>query len=1083
MRKLILSMWVYACFLTPFSWALGLPSSPVSRDEIARELERIKSADSNQAETSPELSLQYGQVMDWLKKADEEQEQLDSLNTHLAQAPKELPRLQRELDEFQMPSDTQLLEQYRHLPLDQLHSRLDSQLEMVEERKSQLERAANQVTLSRARPEKNQAVISRNQERLKTISGHKEELEAVEAPSRSDKVQWLLLQAEASALQVQVSRLSLEIRSSSTLLELETLRQQWLVRTVQLLDQEVLSLQTIINFKRRAASEQAVATASRLNRSAADKAILQDLAAQNMVLSQQLLSVSDRLNDVSSRSTRARNQLGKVQSIQQAVRQQSALLGENYVLAHMLRENLKLLPQIVPDQAIQSVIAQARLEKFQYDQKRQELGSPDAWVQGRLSQQADGQTLNDRDKKELQRLARNRQQLLESLSFELGSLLGLATSLAIDQQSLSGRSRELSDTLERRLFWLASNRPLGVDWLASLPGQSWQQLVNMPWKSLSDVWWESVRSYGALIAALLGFSFFVRKKRGFLADVQGQLNSRLGNVHRDSLLLTPGVLGLSLLRCLPLPALLFFLALPLLYADGFRFAGHGLMATALLCLLMFTAVDIQRPVVTVSHFRWPREKCPGARRLLGQLQLVTLPLFCVAALARGQSADLNYDVLGAVFFSLAPFVQAWVLFRLMRSGRHFLGSRMLRQVFGGALVLVAMIQPVLTVMGYYYTALYLQMQLVVTLCLVGGAILVQALVLRSLHVAERRLAFTRALRKRAASQDGENLEVPNLDLATISKQSLRLVNSLMLVGVLIGLFWLWKDLFSFLNVLDSVTLWELAVESQGGQPVPVLLSDLILALITLAASFILARNLPGLLEVTVLSRLKLRTGSSYAITTLLSYMITCVGVIVALGLLGASWGKLQWLVAALGLGIGIGLQEVVANFVAGLIILFERPVRIGDTITLGEVNGEVSRIRIRSTTIVDWDNREIIVPNKILMGEKLINWSLSSSVVRIILRFRVIHDSDVRLIHKLLHQAASENGRVVAQPETLVVLMDYGESALEFELRTYVVHVHDRMPVRDQLNSRIKELFTEHGVVVACPRQQVTLHMDSQSAS
>ncbi len=272
-----------------------------------------------------------------------------------------------------------------------------------------------------------------------------------------------------------------------------------------------------------------------------------------------------------------------------------------------------------------------------------------------------------------------------------------------------------------------------------------------------------------------------------------------------------------------------------------------------------------------------------------------------------------------------------------------------------------------------------------------------------------------------------------------------------------------------------MTLWEFSPEQEGGEPFTVRLSDLLMSMVTLATSFILARNLPGLLEVTVLSRMKLRAGSSYAMTTLLSYTITCVGVIMALSLLGASWAKLQWLIAALGIGIGIGLQEIVANFVAGLIILFERPIRIGDTITLGQLNGVVSRIRIRSTTVVDWDNKEIIIPNKLLMGEKLINWSLSNSIVRIILPFEVAHGTDPKLVQKLLHQAAQEHDRVVEQPETLVLLMEYGNSSLMYELRTHVAHVDDRLPVRDELNARVQELFREHGVTVAYPKQDIFL--------
>jgi potassium efflux system protein len=120
-----------------------------------------------------------------------------------------------------------------------------------------------------------------------------------------------------------------------------------------------------------------------------------------------------------------------------------------------------------------------------------------------------------------------------------------------------------------------------------------------------------------------------------------------------------------------------------------------------------------------------------------------------------------------------------------------------------------------------------------------------------------------------------------------------------------------------------------------------------------------------------------------------------VGILLVLGTLGVSWMHLQWMAAALSVGIGFGLQEIVANFVSGLIILFERPIRVGDTVTVGDTDGVVTKIRIRATTIRNWDRKELLVPNKEFVTGRLLNWSLSDPVTRIVLVVGVAYGSDV----------------------------------------------------------------------------------------
>ena len=1079
MRTLALFIFtaLFSCQILAETSAPKLPT----QEAISKALEQIQPADNAANTTESELTEIYKKTLTYLRLATSEQDQLKATRKQIDNAPTELTQQQKALDALPLPSDTELLEKHRHLPVDELRKLLDSRLEGITELQNQLTRLSSQITQSRARPERNQAIISKNQERLKDITTQINLLDVdTETTADLKDKKRILLQAEANALQHQDTRLNIEIRSSSTLLDLETMQQRLLIRRVQLLEQEVLSMQTIINFKRRAASEKAVATASRLNRSTAGKSVLQAQAALNMEMSQQLLSISDRLSQLTAKSSKVRNQLNNLSNISQTVRQQSVLLGENRILARMLRENLMSLPHFSIDPGIPDMVAQARLQKFQYDQQRQELASPEARVEVVIEQNKSEYVFSPQDTKELLRLMKNRQVLLEELSGEIGTLLSTATSLDLDQQNLESQSKELSKTLEERLFWIASNQALGVDWVLQLPKALWQQVTTIPWDGILLAFTDSARNHWLFTALIVALALLLHTRRRKFMAIQRTLSRKMGNVRHDTLTLTPAALGLSLLQVMPLPVLMGFTGLALLTGDGHSVGvtnlGSAFIVTALAWLMLSMAIQIHRPHnIAVTHFRWPPVQCRKVQRQLIKLRAVMVPLLLTVSLAKNQPTDLNQDILGMTLLMAGSLLQGWMLFRLMQESSYLFGSRILHIILTLALVLIAFAQLILTAAGYYYSTLILQFQLAGTLYMVGSAVLLQALVIRSLNVAERRLAFTRALKKRAASKDGENIEEPNLDLATVNQQSLRLLNAFMIVGLFIGLYWFWKDLFALLNVLDNVTLWEFSPEVEGGEPFTVRLSDLLMSMVTLATSFILARNLPGLLEVTVLSRMKLRAGSSYAMTTLLSYTITCVGLIMALSLLGASWAKLQWLIAALGIGIGIGLQEIVANFVAGLIILFERPIRIGDTITLGQLNGVVSRIRIRSTTVVDWDNKEIIIPNKLLMGEKLINWSLSNSIVRIILPFQVAHGTDPKLVQKLLHQAAQEHDRVVEQPETLVLLMEYGNSSLMYELRTHVAHVDDRLPVRDELNARVQELFREHGVTVAYPKQDIFL--------
>jgi potassium efflux system protein len=193
--------------------------------------------------------------------------------------------------------------------------------------------------------------------------------------------------------------------------------------------------------------------------------------------------------------------------------------------------------------------------------------------------------------------------------------------------------------------------------------------------------------------------------------------------------------------------------------------------------------------------------------------------------------------------------------------------------------------------------------------------------------------------------------------------------------------------------------------------------------------------------------------------------------------IGAQWSQLQWLVAALGVGIGFGLQEIVANFISGLIILFERPVRVGDIVTVGDTDGVVTKIRIRATTIRNWDRKELLVPNKEFVTGRLLNWSLSDQMTRIVIVVGAAYGSDVDKAHELMRAAAEENENVLDDPHPVVSFEGFGDNSLTLLLRAYIDDLDLRIPTITALHKAINQKFNEAGIVIAFPQRD--LHLDT----
>ena len=374
-----------------------------------------------------------------------------------------------------------------------------------------------------------------------------------------------------------------------------------------------------------------------------------------------------------------------------------------------------------------------------------------------------------------------------------------------------------------------------------------------------------------------------------------------------------------------------------------------------------------------------------------------------------------------------------------------------------------------------------------------GLLLLRALILRWFLVGKRKLDLAGALERRQAARHAghqeevtpqgtelmspEALEESPIDLSKLSEQTRSLIDTLMGWSLALGVWFIWADVLPALRVLDNVELWHYVV-TVDGQPTTQAATFQDLALIVVASIllFAAARNLPAMIEVILLQRLPITTGSRYAIKTLVQYLIVGVGLFYVLQILGVRWSQIQWLVAALGVGLGFGLQEIFANFISGIIILFERPIRVGDTITVGDVTGNVTRVRIRATTIRDWDRKELIVPNKAFITERVINWTLSDPMTRLVIRIGVAYGSDTDKARDLVMEAVRQNALVLEDPKPTMYFEQFGDSSLNLVLRVYVQELDHRLPVTHELHTAINEAFQAQGITIPFPQRDIHLH-------
>jgi small-conductance mechanosensitive channel len=253
-------------------------------------------------------------------------------------------------------------------------------------------------------------------------------------------------------------------------------------------------------------------------------------------------------------------------------------------------------------------------------------------------------------------------------------------------------------------------------------------------------------------------------------------------------------------------------------------------------------------------------------------------------------------------------------------------------------------------------------------------------------------------------------------------------------------------------------------------------SLIIFALIVLASVFV-TRVFTRLVFDRLLKKLHIKEGVRYTLRRLTEYVCILVGIIIAFQFVGIDLSGLAVIFGLLSVGIGFGLQNVTANFVAGLVLLFERPIKIGDRITVGEVEGDVEEISLRATKIRTLNNISIIVPNSQFVTSNIVNWSYGDLRIRLDIDVGVSYGSDLEVVLASLKEVALENPKVLKEPEPDVLLRDFGESSWNMRLRLWIDNPQGHHGIRSDINCAIVRKFRDKGIEIPFPQRD--LHVRS----
>ncbi|MCP5243821.1 MAG: mechanosensitive ion channel [Burkholderiales bacterium] len=1082
--------------------------------DIEERIATLKKIETLNSQQQSELSL-LSQVHDFLHKSIESAGRALNYVGAIKNAPQQLKILERKLD---APLQKEELKADK-IDLKQPLEELELQFEAVRKTQSDARKARAEVEREIARRAERQPKI---EEEIRSARSRIDELKqkTLSVSDLDDQLidtQKTVQDAEINFLLQLIQELELENRSYNQQRELLREQRHSAERDVLIAERNFNVFEEIMNKRRTEAAEHAKQVADTASEEG-DRAppLVRAILDKNKELAAELERVTAESALLSEEKKHLDRALSATQRNFDRIREKINQTGLTNAIGLRLRNDRKQLPDIgMHEKKVKSYsmeINQVQLRRIELEDRLLELVDLDLEA-SRLIADAKIE-LPEPDHSRLQKavyqaLNRQKDDYLDELinAYDVYFETKLYPILESELKFID-LIKEYKAFIDTRILWIQSAPMIQLQdiqhlgaataWLFS--PSSWLQTVLLVGKDIQKNTLAIVPFFLFAIALLL-MQRLLRSKLSAL----GRYVTKLSKAKFTD---TLWAVAVTVLMALAWPLFIYLVAWRIQQIEtDFTFAlaiGCGLVALA---YLLFAGLLLShlcgKEGLGELHFRWKHENMVLIRRQLAWYLPAALPLIFVFVVTQEQPTEAHHDSLGRLMFFILMATTTVLVYRLMRPASGLLKYYLDKNANGwigrlsGVWFPILLITPAVlattAAAGYMYTAGQLSLLIINSLLLVFVVIIARALLIRWLNIAQRKLAIEQWRKKFAAqaeqaqeedktkavdASDQINVEEDELDIQAISVQTMKLLNTAYWFTIIIGIALIWAQVLPAFNILNDVVLWNTEVTTtESGSEVtslaPITLASMLLAIVIFMMTFFISNNIPGLLEIVILQRLPFTPSGRYAIASIARYFIIIVGFAMTFSALGIGWSKVQWLAAAVTVGLGFGLQEIFANFVSGLIILFERPVRVGDVVTLGNISGKVSRIQMRATTIIDWDRKELIIPNKEFVTGQVINWSLSDSILRIVIPVGIAYGSDTKLANDILLSIAQGHSNVLKEPEPSARFVAFGDSSLNFELRIFIPEPDLFLETRHDLLMEIDRRFREAKIEIAFPHQDI----------
>ena len=1046
----------------------------------------LESAETNAQDQNLELTKHFNEQT-LKQKAD-----IAALEKQLQALPQDLAQVQKRTAENKKEADAVSENSFNALSLADLikqQERIEADLQSVQ---SQLLALDAQISNDRNLLKNNQRLLNENSVRLQEINRVKSLPPQSHLPNAMER--W---DAEIRFIEESNRYNNLLSNNAERLIAFDEAKRSEAAARQALMQKQLSVLQEVLNTKRLEDSEQkAKDVASQRIAISIENFLITDELDHNKELSQFLVQQTKKLNTLSHDDLRMRNVLESLTQTQRNIDEQISALQGTLVLSKVINKQKQTLPTEKINNNLAKSISNVRVNLFEYSQQRDELYNIDDYVRN-LTHNLE-EPLTNEENSALNNILKERQKLLDEIIRSLNSQLNLSITIENNQRQALAIGDALQRKLQQQSFWVNSNNPIDFAWLKAFPALAFAEvgvltdyvgIENVQPNLLSTVLFTSI----FLLIALL-----INWKKSAIKDRLASLASRVNTLTNDSHWLTPEAMFWTVLLALP-STLMFFTAYN---AIGFLFfndpiaIGHWGGRVTLYWWFFATVLSLLRPNgLAFRHFGMPQESNRIFQRIIKQ-SIWIVGLLLVSSIP-SQIDEIGYlnDAIGQVMsiiaLALCLFVVRPLLNRAIREyqkAKKEEGAtntsislfRLLRLI----LVIVPISLIILIILGYYYTAVYLITHLLNSYFVILLWVFGRYFAYRFVAISARRLAYRRLQDKRRKLREQvlENgtKEDETIKLSVVNQQIYRVTDLVGWVVLFVSLYVIWSDLISVAYYLDGVILWE---SNEGNQVESVTLLNLMRASLYVVITYVLIKNIAGILEVTVFSKMPLSKGTPQTIITMLTYIIVTFGSVSAFSALGISWTKIQWIFTALSVGLGFGVREIFGSFVSGSILLFERPIRVGDKVTVGQYTGIITKIRLRSTTLLNSDHMEVVLPNQAFVTDRFINWTLNNTITRLQIFFKVSYDTDLDLMQRLLLQAVHEAPKVLSEPKVEINMLHFGDNALEHELVVFVGELGDRIETMNFLQYRINQLFRENGIRFALNQLDVHLHSEDNQAA